>query len=258
MHIEPIKSLKDNYIWIIKDTEGLTVIDPGTADGVLEFSQKNGVNVTHILLTHHHWDHINGVQKLLDHFPSAKVTGPKSLSNAFMLNTIIEKDTEVFRSVNPVRDWHILHTPGHTLDHICYYHDGYLFPGDTVFSGGCGRIFEGSHEQMYNSLSKITKLPLETKIYPAHEYTLDNLLFAEKIYPNSKYLQQYKANTLDKHSKNQPSLPTTLQQEKLINPFFKAHEVETRRKIEMITKKSYQDALEVFVALRNIKDKFQS
>ena len=258
MHIQPIKSLKDNYIWIIKDTAGLTVIDPGTSDGVLAFAQKHDTCINHILLTHHHWDHINGVEKLLEHFPNAEITGPDSLVNVFSLTTIIKKDTEKFRSINPFRDWQVLHTPGHTLDHICYYHDGYLFSGDTVFSGGCGRIFEGSLEQMYNSLKKITQLPLKTKIYPAHEYTLENLLFAEKINPQSKDLQQYKEKVKAKYRKNQPSLPTTIQQENLINPFFKTHEIETRRNLEAITKKSYQDPLEVFVALRNIRDEFQS
>lgn len=226
--IKPIKSLKDNYIWSIIDQSSHTtvIVDPGEAKPVEDFLQKQGLSLTGILLTHHHWDHTGGVEDLLEHHP-APVFGPKGLAEG-----------EIVHIHGFPLDFEVLTIPGHTLDHIAFYTPGMLFCGDTLFSAGCGRVFEGTAPQMYAALMKLATLPDETKVYCAHEYTLNNLRFAETIEPDNKAIQERIRLVSELRNQDKPSLPSTIKIEKLINPFFRSENVE------------------VFTQRRLLKDKF--
>ena len=253
MNIIPIPALKDNYIWVIMHKQSLTVIDPGESEPVLNYTQEHNLKITDILITHHHHDHTGGVKSLKQAFPQALIVGPKMPTAICPVDHIIRQET-VYKNSKTQLDWTIIHTPGHTLDHICYYLPGVLFCGDTLFSAGCGRLFEGTASDMYTSLKKILELPNNTKIYPAHEYTLNNIDFAEKVMPSSTKLQAYKAKTKQKRSLNEPSLPTTIEQEKAINPFLRCHCTKLKKKVTQLTYINSTLELDVFCSLRKLRD----
>ena len=176
INIEPIKAFNDNYIWLVTTNEGSIVIDPGEADQTVNFLKENGLALEAILITHHHFDHTGGIEDMLL-FKDVDVYGPvnnissinKQLMNGNLINVI-------------GIDFQVIEIPGHTLDHIAFYSETFeepiLFCGDTLFSGGCGRVFEGTFEQMHASILKLKSLPANTKIYAGHEYTQSNLKFA--------------------------------------------------------------------------------
>ena len=252
--IYPIKAFNDNYIWAIvnADSKMLWVVDPGDAIPVIEFVQNNNLSLKGILITHHHADHCGGVSVLKEKYDSV-VYGPAHPS---ILATDIVYDGEKIFLPDFNLTLNVLGIPGHTLEHVAYYcaSDHFLFCGDTLFSAGCGRIFEGTFEQMYNSLKKLSYLPGETKIYCGHEYTLANLMFAKQVEPDNKYVDLYISHVKNCVKNNEPSLPSNIQLEKKVNPFLRTGS----KSIINHLKLNGADPVSIFTELRKLKNTFKS
>ena len=253
LSVEPIKAYNDNYIWLVSTNEGSIVVDPGESNKIIDLMVKNKIKLEGILITHHHFDHTNGLQDLLDK-KKLDVYGPKNNING--INKIVS-ELNHFNIIGI--NFEVIEMPGHTLDHIGFYsfNDGspILFCGDTLFAGGCGRIFEGTYEQMHRALNKISKLPKNTKIYCGHEYTLSNLKFAIEVEPNNEKLKDEYVNVQRLLSSDKPSLPSTLEKELNINPFLRCHIPSVQNKINEKFN-TIGDEIEIFTALRKWKDSF--
>jgi len=258
-NIIPISAFSDNYIWGIHSTNTdhtaspqLTVVDPGDAVPVLEYLQSHGLSLNAILITHHHWDHTGGLPKLLEHFPDVTIYGPETISG---VNYPVKEGSKIYLKAQDL-SLNVIATPGHTLDHITYVGKGLVFCGDTLFSAGCGRLFEGTAEQMHHSLEKLKQLPNSTKVYCTHEYTLANLKFAQHIEPNNIHITQQISDVSAMLSKKKASLPSTIEIEKKINPFLRVTE---KSVINSVAEKSgvmSQSTDGVFASLRKLKDEF--
>ena len=214
MKIFHIPAFTDNYIWCIQKNNKLAVVDPGDSKELLNLIKNNDLILEDILITHHHFDHTGGLEDL-HNLVNGNIFGPKE-SNKF-INKFVSEDDEIEVLGNKYK---IFETPGHTLDHISYYSEDInsVFCGDTLFSGGCGRAFEGTYEQLHNSIQKLNGLPESTLIYAAHEYTIANLEFAYSVHADNAII-----NHLNKAKKmisdNKITLPTKLSLEKKINLF---------------------------------------
>ena len=247
--IEPIKAFNDNYIWCIYNQSNAIVVDPGDAVVVHEYLAANGLNLAAILITHHHADHIGGVAELVKLYSKVKVY---STISTLATNLVKASDIIFISELNNL-SFEVIAVLGHTLDHIVFYSDDHqLFCGDTLFSAGCGRVFEGTYEQMYASLMKIRSLAEDTLIYPAHEYTLKNLEFALTLEANNAELASHHKHCLTLQAKSLPSLPTTLKLEKLINPFLRCDTNELKSSINLLNKTPQQ----VFTHLRTLRNNF--
>ena len=253
INIEPIKAFNDNYIWLVTTNEGSIVIDPGEADQTVNFLKENGLALEAILITHHHFDHTGGIEDMLL-FKDVDVYGP--VNNISSINKQLMNDDLI--SVIGI-DFQVIEIPGHTLDHIAFYSETFeepiLFCGDTLFSGGCGRVFEGTFEQMHASILKLKSLPANTKIYSGHEYTQSNLKFALEVEPlNQKLISRYN-DVQNLISTGKPTLPSTLELELEVNPFLRCQTNEVQNSvIKKFNTSSHED--EIFKALRQWKDNF--
>ncbi|TMX31926.1 hydroxyacylglutathione hydrolase [Vibrio sp. Hep-1b-8] len=251
LNIKSIPAFNDNYIWVIENSDRrCAVVDPGDATPVLTYLKEHELNLEAILITHHHNDHIGGVAELVRQFPNVDVVGPANepvptLTHAVDAGDQIELFDEIF---------FVLGLEGHTSGHIGYVGDGKLFCGDVLFSAGCGRVFEGTMEQMHNSLNKLAALPEETEVYCAHEYTTSNLAFALAVEPDNSQLQQYRDEVNRLRAQNKPTLPTTIRREKWINPFLRTDQPSVIRSVSNRT--SQTDPLAIFTALREWKNEF--
>ena len=239
LYVKTLKALKDNYIFILCFAEQAIVIDPGACQGVLEFLKKQNLHVSHILNTHHHSDH-TGANKQLKEIFDCKILGPKEIENC---DEIII-DGQSFST--GILSWKAIHTPGHTLGHICYYleQEKMLFSGDTLFSGGCGRLFEADANTMFKSLQKLYHLPDDVLVYCAHEYTLQNLKFAASLEKENVLVQKALKQAIEAQQKQIPTIPSSIAREKCINPFFK------------LCAKASAKNLREFTSLREQKDVF--
>ncbi|NNM58188.1 MAG: hydroxyacylglutathione hydrolase [Legionellales bacterium] len=254
-YITPVKTLRDNYVWIMvnKQNQHCLIVDPGEALPVLSFILNNNLIPDGILITHHHHDHTDGITGILSHY-AIPVYG--YIDNRVATITHHVEAGSVIRLEKMGCIINILYIPGHTLDHIAFHFDHALFCGDTLFSGGCGRVFEGSYEQMFSSLEKIAALPDETKIYCAHEYTLANLRFAETIDQDNQFLEEYITYIKSLTHENKCTLPSTLETEKKMNPFLRCknqHFVAQLSKQKNIT---FKNEIEVFKYIRELKNYF--
>jgi hydroxyacylglutathione hydrolase len=239
----------DNYIWVILDDNSPTFscIDPGDADPVYRFAQESNRTLTHILLTHHHHDHVGGVSQLMKTYPDCLVYGPE---DSRIPQILVAKPLTVSTVF-----FEILQTPGHTSTHISYYatDPGWLFCGDTLFSAGCGRVFDGTMEQLHESLQYYKHLPDNTLVFCAHEYTRKNLQFSHTVEPKNVAIQHY----LQKLSVNpdQCTLPSSIKLEKSFNPFLRTDKEDVQQFAITHGAPSAQ-SLDVFSALRHAKDIF--
>ncbi|MDP2713937.1 hydroxyacylglutathione hydrolase [Rheinheimera sp.] len=252
--ITPIPAFEDNYIWALCQPEHsyCLVVDPGDADVVLQFLAQQQKQLQSILITHHHADHTGGIAKLRHQFPDARVIGPAAEQHLIpsLTEQVKQGDTVSLPPFNLTFD--VLDLPGHTLGHIAFYSAPVLFSGDTLFSAGCGRLFEGSPAQMWHSLQKLLALPDNTLIYCTHEYTLANLQFALHVDADNAALVGYTQHCRDLRLAKQPTLPAILANEKQINPFLRCNN-------KLLQKKWQKDtALALFTMLRAAKDQFKA
>lgn len=252
--IHPIPALKDNYIWAITDSDHqqTVIVDPGEAKAVEDFLREQHLTLKAILITHHHWDHMNGVMELKNHYHVPVIAPNENIPGA----TRRVSENDVVTIPNFPLHLKVFEIPGHTLGHVAYYTPSMLFCGDTLFSSGCGRIFEGTPVQMYASLLKITALPNATQIYCAHEYTLNNLRFAETVEPGNKKIAERIKTVSAMRDNHQPSLPSTLSDEKETNPFLRCDSPEIIANVERYANQSLSNPIAVFTWLRKWKDTF--
>jgi hydroxyacylglutathione hydrolase len=213
--INCIRILKDNYIWMIINNinKKISIIDPGLAMPIIKWLNKYNYHLSEILITHHHNDHVEGLEELSLLY-NPKIYAYKTSSIPYITHFL--EDGDVFRLDSNNKFCTIQYTPGHTLDHCIYYIENKLFTGDTLFAGGCGKVIEGSYKDMWHSLKKISTYPLNTKIYCSHEYTVQNLLFGLTIFPKNKYIKN-RLYTLKGNKSN--TLPSSIAIELKTNIF---------------------------------------
>jgi hydroxyacylglutathione hydrolase len=253
MDVYPIPAFSDNYVWAIIDKQDrvFDCVDPGEAQPVLQFAKDHQIKLRSILLTHHHYDHIGGVTELLDIFPKALVYGPND-SRITQINAPVHEHQSIQVGQHHFR---ILSNPGHTSTHISYYEpkEQWLFCGDTLFSAGCGRVFDGTIEELHQSLLMFKNLPPSTKVFCAHEYTRQNLRFAITVEPENPAVINYSRKLAQQESIC--SLPSTIELELSVNPFL-------RTEIQSVIDYSRQHgaltphSLDVFKVLRSQKNTF--
>lgn len=253
-NITPISAFNDNYIWLIQSDKGNVVIDPGDAEPVIKFCEKENIIVDHIIITHHHYDHTGGVLGLKKNI-RGQVIGPKNRNIAGIDKFVGDGDKFTIIGLS----FDVLEVPGHTLDHLAFFASSnernILFCGDTIFSGGCGRVFEGTFSQMYDSICKLMNLPKNTEIYCAHEYTYSNLKFALEVEPNNENIKNHINDVEINNKQNIPTIPTTLEFELKINPFLRFNKIELRESIQdKYPNISDASSEKVFEILRQWKD----
>ena len=232
MRIEIIKCLQDNYSYLlIDDTKSIgCVVDPGEAAPIIKYVEINNIELKYILNTHHHYDHVGGNLELKKRYNS-KIVGFKEDKTRIPEIDILVEDNQKWKGEN--FEAKIYHIPGHTTGHIAFhfFQEKKIFTGDTLFSLGCGRIFEGTYEQMFNSLKKIKELPKDTQIYCGHEYTLQNSKFCESNDPDNLNLKSKIEKIKEKIKNGQPTIPSILSDEIECNIFLKAKDIESFSKL---------------------------
>ncbi|WP_342608176.1 hydroxyacylglutathione hydrolase [Vibrio tritonius] len=251
LHIKSIPAFNDNYIWLIQNSDQrCAIVDPGDAAPVLRYLQEHQLTPEAILITHHHNDHIGGVPDLVHHYPHLNVVGPKNEPIPTLTHPVEEgNQIELFGELFTVID-----LPGHTLGHVGYIGDNKLFCGDVLFSAGCGRVFEGTMEQMFHSLNKLLTLPDKTEVYCAHEYTTSNIAFAMAIEPDNQELKLYRDDVIRLRAQDRSTLPSTIKIEKAVNPFLRTHLTSVAKSVSNRTLNA--EPLSVFAALREWKNEF--
>jgi hydroxyacylglutathione hydrolase len=259
MRLLALPALNDNYIWALSaDDESALIVDPGDAAPVLG-AAGHGLRPTGILLTHHHHDHIGGVEAILAHWPGIPVFAPDD-------DRIGAATARVGDGVRlHLGGWsaRVLAVPGHTLSHIAYHLEdvgghGLLFSGDTLFSLGCGRLFEGTPAQMHGSLSRLAALPGDTRVCCGHEYTLSNAAFARAVEPSNPALLRRTEEAQAMRNAGRPTLPSTLADEVAANPFLRVAQPEVRAALTRRLRREPEDDVEAFAELRRWKDGFQA
>ncbi|CAN1601785.1 hydroxyacylglutathione hydrolase [Pseudomonas mediterranea] len=254
IQISALPAFTDNYIWLLQDhaSRRCAVVDPGDAAPVQAWLEAHpGWVLSDILITHHHHDHVGGVQTLKN-ATNATVHGPASEN--IPARDVALKDNDQVKVLG--LDFDVYAVPGHTLGHIAYYHHGLLFCGDTLFAAGCGRLFEGTPEQMHHSLGRLAALPDDTLVYCTHEYTLSNLKFAAAVEPGNPDIAARLEKVGRQRSEGIMTLPSTLALEKLTNPFLRTTETSVKQKADERNGQRNGTPSEVFAALRAWKDKF--
>ena len=232
MKIQIIPCLHDNYSYLVIDEKNniACAIDPSEAKPIIKYLEKKNINLKYILNTHHHYDHVGGNQELKKKYNALVIGYREDKDRIPEIDTLVD-DQEIWKQES--FEAKIIHIPGHTLGHICFYffNEEAAFTGDTLFSLGCGKIFEGSYEQMFNSLMKIKALPLKTKIYCGHEYTKQNAKFCITHDKNNENLKN-KIKIIDKKLENNlPTIPSTIREELDCNIFLRSNKVETFSKL---------------------------
>lgn len=251
MRIVIIPLLTDNYGYVIHDRKTAMVIDPSEAKPILSFLEHSGLNLTYILNTHHHDDHIGGNAELVQE-TKARLVAAKA--DAHRIPNIDIQVEEGPLELNELK-FEVIHIPGHTSGHLAYYFPSLMsvFCGDTLFSMGCGRVFEGTPADMVNSLKKLSSLPGDTFLYCGHEYTEKNGFFAMTLEQNNKDLQRRLHQVIQLRRDSLPTLPSTMEMELATNPFLRLTSQEIRRNLNMDLNAT---EVEVFAEMRSRKDKF--
>lgn len=252
LHIEPVAAFRDNYIWLLERAGRAVVVDPGDAAPVLQLLAARQWRLDAILLTHHHNDHVGGVADLVRAHP-ARVFGPAHSPFTEIDVRLRAGDTPGVLGIA----FTVLEVPGHTLDHIAYWsaEQRAVFCGDTLFAGGCGRLFEGTAAQMAASLAALAALPPDTGVYCAHEYTLSNLRFALAVEPDNAALQRRREECGLLRERGEPTVPSTLATELATNPFLRCGQPEVVAAARR-HQPTASDPVAVFAALRAWKDRF--
>lgn len=251
-----IPVLSDNYAYLLvcRKTAQAAVIDPSEAGPVIEAINKEGLNLKIILATHRHFDHIGGVGELSSQFKDAQVVAHKLDAKGIGEGTRSVQDGDSLQ-VGQLSGT-VIHTPGHTRGAACYLFGNKLFTGDTLFLSGCGRLFEGTPEQMYNSLNKLAELPPGTLIYCGHEYSTKNLAFAKFLEPRNKDLLKKIEEVNNKLKSGMPTVPSTMEEELKYNPFLRFKSPELIEILKQSLPDLSNDPLEIFARTRELKDSF--
>ncbi len=254
IEVIPIKAFTDNYIWALVSKESVYVVDPGDPNPVLSFLEENDFILEGILITHHHFDHTGGIKTLVDKF-NVPVFGPSGSNIEGISVELKENDSiQIFG-----QNFKVFEVPGHTLDHIAYYSEKdqkLLFCGDTLFSGGCGRLFEGTPSQMYDSLTKLKNLSPETLVYCTHEYTESNLNFAVVVNDENEFLKKYHSEVKDKRKNHEITLPSTIEKELRINPFLRLSDENIITNASNFNSSKLTKEVDTLKAVREWKDSF--
>ncbi|MBY0573902.1 MAG: hydroxyacylglutathione hydrolase [Undibacterium sp.] len=256
LSILTVPAFDDNYLWIIHNGQDAIVVDPGDAAAILQALGQHNLNLRAILLTHHHSDHIGGVELLVKQC-NVPVYGPANDGILGINHALVDGDIVQIKDLDMQLE--VIAVPGHTLGHIAYYvpEQAWLFCGDTLFAGGCGRLFEGTPAQMLHSLEKLAALPDQTSVFCAHEYTLSNLRFASAVEPNNLDLQERVTREQGKRANGLPTVPTQIKLEKLTNPFLRSKESSVIAQLLALGKiTDNADAVSHFAALREWKNNF--
>jgi hydroxyacylglutathione hydrolase len=254
VQIHGVPAFEDNYLWVIEDGRHAVAVDPGDAAPVAEFLDRRGLTLTAILATHHHRDHVGGLAALAARGP-VEVFGPASERIAGVTRPLL--GGERIRLPGLAIDFDVIAVPGHTAGHIAYAGDGFVFCGDTLFAGGCGRLFEGTPAQMAGSLAKLAALPGGTRVYCAHEYTLSNLRFAQAVEPGNARLAERFLDASETRARGEPTVPSTIALEIETNPFLRAHVPEVAASAAHHAGRALTTPLEVFTVVREWKNTFR-
>ena len=257
LNVRPVRAFSDNYVWLIESPNRpaqVVAVDPGEAKPVIAELKRRNLSLAAILLTHHHPDHIGGVPELL-RMGDVPVIGPDDERIPLRTRTVRDQDRCELPDLG--LSFEILRVPGHTLSHIAYWGHGALFCGDTLFSAGCGRMFEGTPSEMNASLNRLRDLPPETQVFCGHEYTATNLRFALTVEPANVAAIEYQESVQRIRATGDPSLPSTLSLEIRVNPFLRCDKPAVRAAAEAHAGKSLEDPAEVFGVLRAWKDQFR-
>lgn len=254
--IEPIPAFNDNYIWLLRAPGGpeAVVVDPGDAAPVLQALAQRDLRLTGILVTHHHPDHVGGLAQLIAK-TAPTVYGPHNPAIAGIDRRLGAGDRIDLLG----RRFEVMEVPGHTLDHIAYFSAGdppLLFCGDTLFAGGCGRLFEGTAPMMHHSLQSLATLPGDTRVYCAHEYTLANLAFARAAEPGNAALVTRQAQAEATRARGEPTVPSSIALERATNPFLRCQEDALVASLRAQGRLQGESPEEVFAAIRGWKDRF--
>jgi len=251
--VTPIPAFDDNYIWALHDERAAVIVDPGDAAPVIDFLQERRLSLAAILVTHHHADHIGGIDALCRAHP-APWFAPEDERIANAPRRV--RDGERIRLPHFDIEMTVIAVPGHTRTHVAYHGAGMLFCGDTLFAAGCGRLFEGTAQQMHASLSAFARLPDDTRVYCAHEYTLSNIRFARAAEPDNAALIRFEAAARAQRENGVPTLPTTIGQEKAINPFMRAGEPGVIASASAHAGRTLTDPVSVLAEIREWKNHF--
>ena len=257
LQVSPVRAFSDNYIWLIRapaDPAAAVVVDPGDERPVEEALQVQGLRLGAILVTHYHADHVGGVGALAARH-GAPVYGPARERMPCAAQALDDGGRAALENLG--LEFKVMAVPGHTLGHIAYAGHGALFCGDTLFSAGCGRLFEGSAAQMHESLTRLTELPADTRVYCGHEYTLANLRFAQAVEPENRQLAERLAETEALRAADRSSLPSTIGRELEYNPFLRCDREPVRRAAERHSGHRMRTSIEVFATVRAWKDGFR-
>lgn len=251
-----VRAFSDNYIWHFsgpRDRRRVAVVDPGQHAPVLRALKERGLELAAVLITHHHYDHVDGVVGLAEKF-DVPVYGPGRNDIAGVTEVVSDGGVVELDALGITFD--VMAIPGHTLDHVAYVGHDSLFCGDTLFSAGCGRVFEGTHAQMRHSLSRLRALDHHTKIYCGHEYTLSNLHFASTVEPDNHAIEDYLGYAERKREYGEPTLPSTLGLENRVNPFLRWDRPQIADAAARHSGATLADHDEIFAVIRDWKDKF--
>lgn len=265
LKVYPIKAFQDNYIWCIENSisRECIVVDPGDAKPVIEHLSTKKLRLTGILITHHHFDHVGGVSELMSNAQNSSkpinIYGPDNSKIKSITHSLKNNDQTILLGTTFI----IKEVPGHTLDHIAFFSESdsthntpWLFCGDTLFSGGCGRLFEGTPSQMLKSLKELVSFPPETEVYCTHEYTLANLAFAINVLPDNELIKNHINNCKHKLAEGYPTLPSTIKTELRINPFLNCSKNNLASAVCKYANMNDDSELAIFTALRSWKDNF--
>lgn len=253
VEIVPVRAFQDNYIWVMRSGADAAVVDPGDAQPVIEYLEREQLRLAAILNTHHHADHIGGNEALLRRW-NVPVHAPYDERITSATHRVRHGE----RVSLPELDigLSVLEVPGHTRSHIAFVSSDALFCGDTLFACGCGRLFEGTPAQMHASLSRLMALPDATRVYCGHEYTLSNLRFAKAAEPDNVEIVRWEREASGQRARDEPTLPSTLARERLCNPFVRCHEAGVRATASAFAGMPLTDPVDVLAAIRNWKNKF--
>lgn len=255
LHVTAVPAFRDNYIWAIHDQgrsdRVVVLVDPGEPDAILSWLSDQSARPVGILVTHHHSDHTGAVSALCQRW-AIPVYGPAQERIPGVTCPVRDGDRVEIPELGLT--FLAMETPGHTRGHVCYWGHGWLFSGDTLFSCGCGRLFEGSAEEMHASLQRLSRLPPETLVYCAHEYTLANIGFAKEVEASNQALAARHLQARQQRKSGQPTLPSSIGQELATNPFLRCHEPEVRVAISHHSGHPINTAVEAFSRLRQWKD----